>query len=161
MSSSDWKGSSMLLEKSREQLLIAPERMKQLGQSRNHAWLWMCLVVKVKCSCKEQYCIRTWNVRSMNQGKLDVVKQEMARMNTDILAISELKWAGMGNFNSDDHYVYYCGQGSLRRNGVVITVNKSPKYSPWVQSQKQHNDLYLFPRQTIQHHSKPRLPPNH
>ena len=66
----------------------------------------------------------------MNQGKLVVVKQEMARMNTDILAISELKWAGMGNFNSDDHYVYYCGQGSLRRNGVAITVNKSPKYSP-------------------------------
>ena len=73
---------------------------------------------------KEQYCIGTWNVRSMNQGKLEVVKQEMARVNVDILGISELKWAGMGEFNSDDHYIYYCGQESLRRNGVAIMVNK-------------------------------------
>ena len=64
---------------------------------------------KVRC-CKEQYCIRTWNVRSMNQGKLEVVKQEMARVNVDILGISELKWTGMGEFNSDDHYLYYCGR---------------------------------------------------
>ena len=78
-------------------------------------------------SCKEQYCIGTWNVRSMNQGKLEVVKQEMARVdgkNVNILEISELKWTGMGEFNSDDHYVYYCGQKSLRRNGVAIMVNK-------------------------------------
>ena len=74
--------------------------------------------------CKEQYCIGTWNVRSMNQGKLEVVKQEMARVNVDILRISELKWTGMGEFNSDDHYIYYCGQESLRRNGVAIMVNK-------------------------------------
>ena len=74
--------------------------------------------------CKEQYCIGTWNVRSMNQGKLEVVKQEMARVNTDILGINELKWTGMGEFNSDDHYIYYCGQESLRRNGVAIMVNK-------------------------------------
>ena len=74
--------------------------------------------------CKEQYCTGTWNVRSMNQGKLEVVKQEMARENVDILGISELKWTGMGEFNSDDHYIYYCGQESLRRNGVAITVNK-------------------------------------
>ena len=73
---------------------------------------------------KEQYCIGTWNVRSMNQGKLEVVKQEMARVNVDILGISELKWTGMGEFNSDDHYIYYCGQESLRRNGVAIMVNK-------------------------------------
>ena len=78
---------------------------------------------KVLC-CKEQYCIETWNVRSMNQGKLEVVKQEMARVNVDILGISELKWSVMGEFNSDDHYIYYCGQESLRRNGVAITVNK-------------------------------------
>ena len=78
---------------------------------------------KVRCY-KEQYCIGTWNVRSMNQGKLEVVKQEMARVNTDILGISKLKWTGMGEFNSDDHYIYYCGQESLRRNGVAITVNK-------------------------------------
>ena len=73
--------------------------------------------------CKEQYCIGTWNVRSMNQVKLEVVKQEMARVNFDILGISELKWTGMGEFNSDDHYIYYCGQESLRRNGVAM-VNK-------------------------------------
>ena len=78
---------------------------------------------KVQC-CKEQYCIGTWNVRSMNQGKLEVVKQEMSRVNVDILGISELKWTGMGEFNSDDHYIYYCGQDSLRRNGVAIMVNK-------------------------------------
>ena len=78
---------------------------------------------KVLC-CKEQYCIETWNVRSMNQGKLDVVKQEMARMSIDILGISELKWTGMGEFNSDDHYIYYCGQEFLRRNGVAIILNK-------------------------------------
>ena len=74
-------------------------------------------------SYKEQYCIGTWNVRSINQGKLELVKQEMARVN-DILEISELKWTGMGEFNSDDHYIYFCGQESLRRNGVAIMVNK-------------------------------------
>ena len=63
---------------------------------------------KIRCR-KEQYCIGTWNVRSMNQGKLEVVKQEMARVSIDILGISELKWTGMGEFNSDDHYIYYCG----------------------------------------------------
>ena len=76
---------------------------------------------KVQC-CKEQYCTRTWNVRSMNQGKLEVVKQEMARVNIDILGISEFKWTGTGEFNSDDHYYY--GQESLRRNGVALIVNK-------------------------------------
>ena len=74
--------------------------------------------------CKEQHCIGTWNVRFMNQGKLEVVKQEMARVNVNILGISELKWTGMGELNSDDHYIYYCGQESLRRNGVGIIVNK-------------------------------------
>ena len=67
---------------------------------------------KIQC-CKEQYCIGTWNVRSMNQGKLEVVKQETARVNIDILGISELKWTGMGEFNSDDHDIYYCGQDPL------------------------------------------------
>ena len=66
----------------------------------------------------------TWNVRSMNQGKLEVVKQEKATVNVDILRISELKWIAMAEFNSDDHYIYYCGQESLRRNGVAIMVNK-------------------------------------
>ena len=78
---------------------------------------------EVQC-CKEYYCIGTWNVRSMTQGKLEVVKQEMARDNIDILGISELKWTGMGEFNSEDHYIYYCGQESLRRNGVALTVNR-------------------------------------
>ena len=72
---------------------------------------------KVQC-CKDQYYIGTWNVRSMNQGKLEVVKQEMISLNIDILRISKLRWTGMGEFNSDDHYIYYCGQESLRRNGV-------------------------------------------
>ena len=78
---------------------------------------------KVLC-CKEQYCIGTWNVRSVYQGKLEVVKQEMARVNTNILGISELNWTVMGEFNSDDHYIYYCGQESLRINGVAIMVNR-------------------------------------
>ena len=78
---------------------------------------------KVQC-CKEQYCIRTWTVRSMNQGKLEVVNQEMARVNVDILGISELKWTEMGEFNSGDNYSSYCGQESLRGNGVAIMVNK-------------------------------------
>ena len=78
---------------------------------------------KVQC-CKEQYCIGTWNVRSMKQSKWEVVKQEMARFNMNILGINELKWTGMGEFNSDDHYIYYCGQESLRRNGIAIMVNK-------------------------------------
>ena len=78
---------------------------------------------KVWC-CKEQYCIGTSNVRSMNQGKLEVVKQEMARVNINILGISELKWTGMGEFNSDDHYIYYWGQESLRRNGIALIGNK-------------------------------------
>ena len=79
---------------------------------------------KVRCY-KEKCCIGTWNVRSMNQGKLEGVKQEMARVNVDILGISELKWTRMGEFNTDDHYIYYCGQESLGRNGR----NKSSKES--------------------------------
>ena len=78
---------------------------------------------KIQC-CKEPYCIGTWNVRSMDQGKLEVIKQEMARVKVDILGISKLKWTGMGEFNPDDHYIYYCRQESLRRNGVAIMVNK-------------------------------------
>ena len=110
----------MLLEKSGE---ITPERMKRQSQNT-------CSVVdvtgdgsKAQC-CEEHYCIGTRNVRSMNQGKLEVVKQEMTRINIVILGISKLKWTGMGKFNSDDHYIYYCGQESLRRNGVAIMVNK-------------------------------------
>ena len=86
--------------------------------------------------------------------------QEMTRVNVNILGISELKWTGMGEFNSDDYYIYYCGQESLRRNGVAIRVNKSPKCSTWMQSQKRQNDLCSFPRQTIQYYSNPSLCPN-
>ena len=103
-----------LLEKSRE---IAPERKKRPSLSGQK----QCPVVEVsggesqvRC-CKEQYCIGTWNVRSMNQGKQEVVKQEMARVNINILGISILKWTGMGGL--------YCGQESLKRKGVVILVN--------------------------------------
>ena len=114
---------------------------------------------KVRC-CKEQYCIGTWKVRSVNQGKFEVVKQEMARTNIDILGISKLKWTGMGKFNSDDHYICYCGQESLRRNGVPITVSKSPKCSTWMHSQKRQNDLCSFPKKTIQYQSSPCLCPD-
>ena len=114
---------------------------------------------KVQC-CKEQCCIGTWNVRSINQGKLEVVKQEMARVNVNILGIRELKWTGMGEFNSDNHYVYYCRQESLRKWSSHHGQQKSLKCSTWMQSQKRKNDLCSFPRQTIQYHSNPSLCPN-
>ena len=110
--------------------------------------------------CKEQYCIGAWNVMSMNQGKLEVVKQEIAIVNIDILGVSELKWTGKGKSNSDDHCIYYCGQEFLRRNGVTIIVNKSLKCSTWFQSHKQQNDLCSFPRQTVHYHSNSGLCPN-
>ena len=106
---------------------------------------------------KEQYCIETWNVKSMNQGKSEVVKQKTARANINILGISGQKWTGMGEFKSDNHYIYYCGQEPLRRNGVAFIVNKSLKCSTWVQSQKWQNDLCSFPKQNIQYHSNPSL----
>ena len=112
----------MLLEKSRE---IAPEGMKQLSQWGNNTQVWMCLVVKVKFEAERTLWLRTsWNVRFMNQGKLEVVKQEMARVNIDILGISELKRTEMDEFDSDDHYIYYCGQEFLRRNGLALIFNK-------------------------------------
>ena len=82
----------------------------------------------------------------MNQGKLEVVKKEKARVNVNILGFSKLKWTGVGGFNSDDHYTYYCGQESLRRHGVAVMVNKSLKCSTWMQSQKRQNDLCSLPR---------------
>ena len=86
----------------------------------------------------------------------------MARVNVDILGISELKWTGMGEFNSDDYYIYYCRQESLRTNGVAIMVNRnSLKCSTWMQSKKRQNDLCLFPGQTIQYHISQSLRTNH
>ena len=93
---------------------------------------------KVWC-CKEQYCVGTWNVRSMNQGKWKVVKQEMARVNIDILGISKLKWTEMGKFNSDDHYIYHCGKESLRRNGVALIVNKRWEYYEGINNWIEYN----------------------
>ena len=99
----------------------------------------------------------------MNQGKLEVVKQEMARVNVDILGISKLKWTGMGEFNSDDHCIYYCGQESLRRNGVAIMGNKRVQNAVLGCNVKKKKQNYLcsFPRQTIQYHSNPSPCPNH
>ena len=110
---------------------------------------------QVRC-CKEQYCIGTWNVRPMNQGKLEVDKQEMARVNVNILGISKLRWTGMGEFNSDDHYIYYCGQESLRRNGTII-VNKRVRNAVLGCNLKNDRMICLFPSQTIQYHGNPSL----
>ena len=97
---------------------------------------------KVQCY-KEEYCIGTWNVKSMNQGKLEVVKQEMARVNVDILGISDLRWTGMGEFNSDDHCIYYCGQESLRGNGVAIIVNKKVRNAVLGYNLKNNSQLWM------------------
>ena len=142
----EWKNSSMRNEEAEPKRKQHPVVDMSCGESK----LWCC---------KEQYCIGTWNVRSMNQGKLEVVTQEMARVNIDILAISELKLTVMGEFNSDNHCIYSCGQESLRGNGVALTVQESLKCSTWIQSQKWQNDLCLLPRHTIQYHSNPSLWP--
>ena len=113
---------NMLLEKCGE---ITPERMTRQSQSENNTVMDVTGDgSKVQC-CKEQYCIGTWNFRSVNQGKLEVVKQEMARVKVNILGISELKWTGISEFNSNDHYIYYCGQESFRRNGVALSQQES------------------------------------
>ena len=96
----------------------------------------------------------------MNQGKLEVVKQEMARVNIDILGISELRRTRMGEFNSDDHYIYYCGQESLRRNGVAIMVNKRVRNAVLGCTLKNDRMICSFARQTIQYHDNPSLFPN-
>ena len=115
---------------------ITPERIKRWSQSKKQHPVVDVTGdrIKFRC-CKEQYCLGTWNVRSINQGKLEVVKQEMARVNLDILGIRELKWTGMGGFNSDDQYIYYCGQETLRRNSHHGQ-RKSLECSTWMQSQK-------------------------
>ena len=97
----------------------------------------------------------------MNQDKLEVVKQEMARVKIDILEINELKWTGIGEFNSDDHYIYYCGQESLRRNGVALIVNRRVQTAVLECSLKNDRMICLFPRQIIQYYSNPSLCPNH
>ena len=91
----------------------------------------------------------------MNQGKLEVIKQEMARVNVNILGISELKWTRMGEFNSDDHYIYYCGQESLRRNGVALIVNRRVQNAVLGCSLKNDKMISLFPRQIVEYHGNP------
>ena len=125
-----WKGNKRWTPRSEGfQYATGEEQRTTISSRKNEAAgpKWKeCSVMDVsgdesKIPCyKEQYCIGTWDVRSMNQGKLDVVKQEMPRVNTDILEISELKWTGMGQFNSEDHYIYHCGQESNRRNGAAL-----------------------------------------
>ena len=96
----------------------------------------------------------------MNQGKLEVVKQETARVNINIFGVSEFKWMRMVKFNSDDHYIYYCGQEYLRRNGVAFIVNQRTQNAVLGCSLKNDNDLCSFPRQTIQYHGDASLCPN-
>ena len=156
--------SLLILEKSRE---ITPEGMKKLSQSGNNTQWWMWLVVKAKSGVLEQCCRGTWNVKSMNQGKLEVVKQEMARVNINISALSELKWTETGEFNSDDQYIYYIGKciidisSLLKKWSCPHSQKKSLKCNTWWQSQKRQSDLCSFPRQTIQYHSSPSLCPKH
>ena len=149
----------MLLEINGE---ITPERMKGWSQRKKKKYPAVDVSgdrSKFQC-CKEQYCIGNWNVRSMNEGKQEVVKQKMARVNVNILGISKLRWTGMGEFNSDDHYIYYCGQESLIRNGVAIIVNKRVQNA--VLGCNLNNDRMIssFPRQTIQYQGNLSLCPN-
>ena len=137
----------MLLKKSRE---IVPEGMKRLSQSENNAQLWTCRWWKESLMMWEQQGRGTWSVRPMSQGELEVVQTGLARVNINILGISELKWMGMGEFNSDAHYIYYSGQESLRRNGVALIVNRRV----W----NDRNDLSSFLRQNTQFHSNPSMP---
>ena len=109
---------NMLLEISGE---ITPERMKRWSQSKNNTQLWMGLVIEARSDAVRAILHRNLECQVMNQGKLEVVKQEMARVNVDILGISELRWTGMGEFNSDDHYIYY--KNPLEEMGVAIIVN--------------------------------------
>ena len=120
MNSPGWQVPNMLLEISRE---ITSERMTRQSQSKNNIQLWMWLVIEAKSNAVKQYCIGTWNVKSMSQGKLEVVKWDV-KSECWYFRIRELKWTGMGEFNSDERCIYYCGQESLRRNGVAIIVNK-------------------------------------
>ena len=112
---------------------------------------------KVRC-CEEQYCVGTCNARSVNQGKSGVVKQETARVNVDTRGISALKWTRTGEFNSDDHYIYYCGQDSLRRNGVAIRVNKRVQNAVlWCSLKKERMSSVHLQGKPFNSHSNPSL----
>ena len=105
-------------------IINSSRKNEAAGERGNNAQLWMCLMMKVKSSAVITISYRNLECQVHGSRKLDVVKQEMTRLHINILAISELKWTGMGKFNSDDHYIYYCGNKSLRRNGVALIVNK-------------------------------------
>ena len=128
----------ILLDKSGE---ITSERMKRWSQSKCPAVDVTGDGSSVQCY-EEQYCIGTWNVRSMDRGRLPVIKQKMASMNINILGTSELVWTGMGEFNSHDHYIYYCGQEFLRRNGLPLIVKKESK-SQYLVAVSKMTDLFL------------------
>ena len=150
----------MLLGKSKGKLLIAPERMRVLDHCGNYPQLWMCLVVKIQYS-KEQYGIETWNVKSVNQGKFDMFKQEMARLDTDILRIYELKWTRMGVYNSYDHYTHYYGQEFLRRNGIALILNKRIQNAVLGCNLKNRMISVYFQGKNIHYYSYPSLCSNH
>ena len=118
-------------------------------------------VSKVQC-CKEQHCIGTLNARSMNQDKLEAVKQEMASVNIDNLGLSELTWTGMGEFDSDDHYIYYCGQEPLRRNRIDLIVNSRVRNAVLGCNLKNDSMISVrFQGKSFSRHSNPSLCPNH
>ena len=145
---------NMLLEISRE---ITPERMKREPKQKQHPAVDVTDDGSKFWCCKEQYCIGTWNVKSMNKGKLEVVKQEMVRANINILGIRELKWTVIGEFNSDNHYIYYHGQESLRSNGGTIIVYKRVQNAVQFSSVTQSCLTVCDPM----NHSMPGLPVHH
>ena len=149
----DQQPSSMLLEKSKEIVTEEWRTQAKAEKMLNCGCDW-CLH-KVWC-CKEQNCIGTRNVRSMNQGKLDMVKQEKVS-EYQHFRNQWIKVTGMGEFNSDDHYIYYCGKETLRRNGVALTVNKRIWNAVLRWNLKKDRDLVLFPRQATQYHGSPIL----
>jgi len=149
----------MLLEIGGE---ITPERMKGLSQSQKKKNPVVDVIGdRRKFQCyKEPYSIGTWNVKSMNKGKLEVVKQKMPRVNINLLGISELQWNGMCEFNWHDQSIYYSGQESLRRIGVAIIINKRVQNAVTGCNLKNYIMISSFPRQTIQYYSNPNLCPN-
>ena len=139
-----------------------PRKKEGMEPKENKTQLWMRLVIEAKSNAvKSNVFIGTWNVRSMNQGKLEVVRQEMARVNANILGVSKLKWTGMGEFKSDDHYIYYCGQEFLRRNGVAIMVNRRVQNAILACHLKNNRMISVhFPWQTNQYRNNPSLCPD-
>ena len=148
----------MLLEVSGE---ITPDRMKRWSQSKNNTQLWMLLVMEARPDdVKSNTAYKPGMLIPLIKANWKCSSRRW-RVNITILGISKLQWTGMGEFNSDDHCIYYCGQESLRRNGVAIHMQqKSLKCSTWMQSQKLQIDLCSYPRQIIQYHDNPSLCPN-